>query len=223
MRAIPYLAYSVRRRGIFGTCRVLLRGAVEYFPTPQPRSEFDRRAGLDTDGVLSLRRFSIDSPNEFEGVRYEGCSASDLRAALKSLTIDLSKFVFVDLGAGKGRALAVAAEFPFRRLKGIEFAPELVAIGRRNLQKIGLDARAEIVLRDAADYEFENTPTILFLYNPFRATVMAKVVEQISRLTAPLLVVYQHPVCATLLADFEVCGRFHEVLVFRRKHAGAIP
>ncbi len=47
--------------------------------------------------------------------------------AFARLDIDFEKFTFVDLGAGKGRIMLLASNFPFQRVLGVEFVPELHA------------------------------------------------------------------------------------------------
>ena len=54
---------------------------------------------------------------------------------LRALDIDYSDFVFVDYGSGKGRTLLVAAEFPFKKIVGVEIAQELHAIAGKNVDQ----------------------------------------------------------------------------------------
>jgi len=44
---------------------------------------------------------------------------------MQAMPIDLSKFTFIDLGAGKGRALLMASDYLFQKIIGVEFMPEL--------------------------------------------------------------------------------------------------
>ncbi|MDE0519003.1 MAG: hypothetical protein OXH36_05570, partial [Bdellovibrionales bacterium] len=53
---------------------------------------------------------------------------------IKSLTLSPSS-VFVDYGAGKGRAMILAAESgAFSKIKGLEFSPSLFEIAQENIQ-----------------------------------------------------------------------------------------
>lgn len=188
-RLRSYIAYSLRTRGFARSLAVLLRGAWMYFPRPWRRSEIDRSMGIDTDGLRSLRALSIDSIHEFEGLNYEPCPPEMLRSVLRSLPLDFSNYVFLDLGCGKGRALAIASEFRFARLIGVEFARELYAVAVRNMQKLALGDRCVVRLMDVADYALEDVPTVMFLFNPFRIKVLSGVVEKLERLTRPVVVV----------------------------------
>src|SRR5579885_628231 len=46
---------------------------------------------------------------------------------LGALAIDFRQFTFVDSGSGKGRALLMAADYPFQRVIGVEVHPRLHA------------------------------------------------------------------------------------------------
>src|SRR4051812_24742279 len=52
------------------------------------------------------------SPNWVHGIGYAPVPAADLSKILAALDIDYQQFVFIDLGAGKGRAVLVAAQYP---------------------------------------------------------------------------------------------------------------
>jgi hypothetical protein len=54
---------------------------------------------------------------------------------LMSLPIDHSQFIFVDLGSGRGRALLMPSDYPFRRILGVEVLPGLHRIAERNIRK----------------------------------------------------------------------------------------
>jgi predicted RNA methylase len=79
----------------------------------------------------------------------------------------LNETTFVDLVSGKGRALIVAAFYPFARIIGVEYSPQLTAIWRQNLQKLGVADKCEVISADAADYQFPDGTLLVFLYNPF--------------------------------------------------------
>jgi hypothetical protein len=106
---------------------VLVRGYVEYRREKLFGARVDRTYGSETSGRIPLDRLEIDSPNVAEGVQYEPVSELYFRRMLGALRIPPDTYVFVDLGSGKGRALVMAAEWPFKRFVGIDFSPERVA------------------------------------------------------------------------------------------------
>ena len=116
--------------------------------------------------------------------------------------------VFVDVGAGKGRAMLLAAEFPFRRIVGVELHPQLAAVARENLrcwahrEEGSLSAKStdterwgnrtlarsptgapmRLMEADAMQLRFPTGPVCLFLFNPFEIVLMdrflARLVKQ---------------------------------------------
>lgn len=125
--------------------------------------------GVDTGGIAHLDRLTVIG-NVRDGVRHIAVDPDEFHSALRAIDADLSKLIFVDLGSGKGRALLLAAQYPFKARIGVEFATELVEIARAN----GL----ETIHADAIQYELPPVPTLLFLYNPFGRETMGRVAER---------------------------------------------
>lgn len=74
---------------------------------------------------------------------------------------------FLDVGAGKGRILVVAAErYRFQRVIGVEHDPELAGIARANLKRRHLD-RVEVLEADARALDVPDAATVVYLYHPF--------------------------------------------------------
>ena len=47
----------------------------------------------------------------------------------------IEDYIFIDVGAGKGRGLLVASEYSFRKVIGIELNAEMAAIARQNVER----------------------------------------------------------------------------------------
>ena len=96
----------------------------------------------------------------------------------------LEEFTLIDIGAGMGRAVLLAAEMPFRAVVGVELNPTLARIARRNLAVWRAAARARaatrIVCGDAAQSKFPPGPCLAFLFNPFGATVMRRLLRHMA-------------------------------------------
>src|SRR5271167_2282557 len=56
-----------------------------------------------------------------------------LATLMSSAKIEFGEFTFIDIGSGKGRALLMAADYPFRRILGIELLPELHRVAKENI------------------------------------------------------------------------------------------
>ena len=91
--------------------------------------------------------------------------------------------VFVDLGAGKGRVLLIAAQLGFKRIVGVEFSEELCEIARENIiafsRRTQFAARIDIVKSDVASYLIESEQNVFFMYNPFDEVVMDRVLANL--------------------------------------------
>ncbi len=53
---------------------------------------------------------------------------------LAALPIDFSPFTFIDLGAGKGRTLLMASDYPFKKIIGVELLPALHHAAEENVR-----------------------------------------------------------------------------------------
>ena len=83
-----------------------------------------------------------------------------------------------------GRAMLLAAEMPFRAVLGVELNPTLVRIARRNFamwRKAGRPrAPMRMVQGDAAEFRFPDGPCVAFLFNPFGAAVMRRLLKSVA-------------------------------------------
>ena len=78
---------------------------------------FDRRYGTDTSGYVPAEELLANESFRDDAFPYAGSQPSVLRLALAALP-PVDSCTFLDLGCGKGRALLVASEFPFRDICG---------------------------------------------------------------------------------------------------------
>jgi SAM-dependent methyltransferase len=132
---------------------------------------------------MDLAHLNIPSPNWEYGAPYEPIDPGQFRRVIEAAALNYPRFTFVDFGSGKGRALLLASEYPFRKIVGVEFAPDLVEISRKNLciaHDLAHRCReVEVVPLDAARFPIPAGPAVLFFHNPFEPEVMASVVENV--------------------------------------------
>ena len=125
-----------------------------------------------------------------------------LTAMRQVVQVDYSKFVFIDIGCGKGRALLLAEQFPFKRVIGVELSPALVDIARTNLAQYG--SQSEVICAEAGSYDLPREPLVLYLYNPFVGSLfdsfIFRVEESIRLVPRPVYIVYNYPVCEARLS-----------------------
>ena len=128
--------------------------------------------------------------------------------------------VFVEFGCGKGRIVLEAAQrYPFRRVVGVELAPELSSVAREILEREQSRLRCRdvtIETADATEYPVPDDMTHAYLYNPFTGTTFERVRENIlaslERAPRPLRVIYLNPVeheTLTAGGHFQLVRRVH--------------
>lgn len=201
---------SLERSGVAGTLKLSAWNAAYYVREltrshrrrRQAKSGFDLRFGVDTDGNVELSDLEIVNANCAWGHRYQAVDPDFFIDSLNSLAIEHEKFVFVDFGSGKGRALLLASSFPFQDIVGVEFAPELDRIANQNIRGYRSETqrchRLRSICADAAAFPIPTQPAVLYFYNPFETKVMAVVVGNIERslreCPRDLFVLYHAPV-----------------------------
>jgi hypothetical protein len=95
----------------------------------------------------------------------------------------------------------------FRRVVGVEFAAELAAIARRNIQITGI-SHATVIKDDAVEYPLPKGNLVVFLFNPFQGTVVRKVAANLAQpRVGKLYAIYSNPVCAAAFDDCEFLKR----------------
>jgi hypothetical protein len=211
---IPRIKKSLRERGIVTSlCRSLLlpvhlfkeyRAARSLHPDSQV-SEFDRDHGVETEGQFGgwtyLSDLDIPSPNWIEGNDYLPIGQERFQQVLASFDIPFEDFIFIDFGSGKGRAMLLASDYPFKRIIGLEFSPKLHQIAEENIRRYRSPAQKcsdiHSVNTDFVDYVLPHEASILFFFHPCRIRVLSLAVAGIQRsLLAsprPLYIAYVAP------------------------------
>jgi SAM-dependent methyltransferase len=150
-------------------------------------ARFDRRYGIDTCGIQDdLAALGAGGEHLAEANGYEPVQFRVFRAIMRACGIDPRGYVFVDFGSGKGRALLLAAQYGFKRIIGVEFAPKLHQVAQRNVEAFCrrrplAGGRIELHCGDAVDLEIPDADALLCFYNPFGERVLRKVAANIER------------------------------------------
>lgn len=228
---IPRFKRSLRDRGLMvSLCRSVLapgRLLKEYRTARALRgtripSEFDQSHGVNTEGEYGgwtyLSDLDIASPNWIEARDYAAIEPERFRRIMASLDIVWDEFTFVDYGSGKGRALLLASEFPFKRIVGLEFSPELHKIAETNIGLYHSESQKcrniQSMNLDFVDFTLTNEPLTLFFFDPCRGRALEKTIQRIgqSLLTNPypVFVAYVAP-SGDVEQLFKSCG-------FSREH-----
>lgn len=193
-KPLAWLRRTVRNGGVVHAVRVGWFSLLDTW--------YDYRHGTDTISRIHPSRVQTNSENKQRSSGYGATRALPFFGLLKRLQLPKDQ-TFVDLGAGKGRVMFLAAQWGFKRIVGIEFSKPLCEIALNNLQVLRLrrllqaDADLRIVESDVTQYEFGPTDSILFLFDPFDAVIMNRVLENlgssIRRHPRPVWLIYNTP------------------------------
>ncbi len=150
---------------------------------------FDLQHGVRTSGLIAGRHLGQGHRHDRYNTAYYGVAPSVFRSLIVRWrrtrpVAPIDGFTFIDLGAGMGRAVMLASELPFRQVVGVEINPTLARIARRNLALWRAAGRAcaptRMVCADAAEFEFPAGPNVAFLFNPFGAPVMKRLLASVA-------------------------------------------
>jgi SAM-dependent methyltransferase len=156
----------------------------------------ERSLGISTGGIIPGHELSAN-PDSRE---YEAISYQCLDAAFTHVGIRPAEQVFLDYGCGKGRAVIVAATYPFRRVIGVEINEGLARIAAENILKARrriVCTKVEILTTDATTFAVPDEVSCILLFNSFTGATLASVIAQIERSLArqprPLTIIYARP------------------------------
>lgn len=146
-------------------------------------SIFDRQHGTDTAAVFGVR--FDDPPAPGQVVRSGPTHPAVMRNIIAHLGAEPRDLTFVDFGSGKGRALLCAANFPFKRIIGVEWSTDLCAIARRNVEifrsRNPKAPQIEVDCQNVLEYEMPSGPVVVYIFNPFGPKLTRQVLEKIGR------------------------------------------
>jgi hypothetical protein len=164
-------------------------------PAPQPpQHPFDKIHGVETSGLIAAGNLITGHPNDTHVTAYYGVAPSILRTLIDlwratSPPHPISHYTFIDIGAGKGRAMLVASELPFHQVIGIELNPVLADTAQRNLDHWLAAHAADVTAprlapirlyeQDVLTFDLPRTPTLAFLFHPFEAPVLKELLRRV--------------------------------------------
>ena len=127
----------------------------------------------------------------------------------KKAKLNFRDFTFLDLGSGKGRTLLMAADYPFRRVVGVELLPALHAIAQQNIAQYKSEAQKciaiEAICGDAGAFVLPEEPLLVYLFNPFPESglrrVLANLEQSLREHPRPVYVLYHNPLLEQVLSE----------------------
>jgi predicted RNA methylase len=145
--------------------------------TDRENQRFDERFGTDSFTRLDLAALGLEEKTGYDFDGWGTCPVNEsfFHEMMRAIPADLAGFDFIDVGAGKGKAMMLATEYPFRRVIGVELAEDLVSIARGNLARHGAlrppRAPVELHCQDFMRWTLPLEPSVLFFNDPFPASI----------------------------------------------------
>lgn len=180
---------------------------------------FELRYGTDTLRTVNKEALNPSSANQSEAEYSCPTRGRAFRRLLQKFAVPRDG-TFVDLGAGKGKVLLLAARYGFKRVVGVEFSPELSRIAQQNAVKYGRHmppgSVIQVVCLDVVDYAIQDDERVFFIFNPFGASVMQHVAKNIraslDRAPRRIWIIYRQPNHKNVLeADLELVQLSHDM------------
>jgi len=175
---------------------------------------FDSKYGTDTGGYLSPHEIGSGEIHDSLNNGYSAVAPSVFRKAcrrwretLPSSASRVEAYNFVDVGAGKGRVLLLAAELPFRKVIGVELSDKLARTARKNIalwERLGRPrTKIRLLHEDATQFRWPRTPLLVYLNNPFDCSLVENLASKLeaAALSGPGLIdiLYVNPACVDAL------------------------
>jgi len=168
---------------------------------------FDRDHGVVTQALLFLGELGAERGEAYaHATHYEPVPIADFHALMRRVPREFVRAsTFVDVGAGMGRAVLLAREYPFKQIVGIELSPHLFEIARENLAKVrGLEVACRdvrLIRADARKRKMPRGSLVVFLYNPFDAEALDAVLDRIGSANREVFFLYHTAVHADRLTQ----------------------
>jgi len=208
----PWWKENFAREGFLSTLKRFVSTLWEFAreSTPSRRRqrygdvEFDWEYRVDTTGATVGWRDRL--LGMFHSA-YQPTEPAFFREMLGALPIDFREFTFIDIGSGKGRVLLMAADYPFRRILGIELLPALHRVAKENIAKYRSESQQcfdiDCRVGDACEFPFPPEPTVLYLFNPLPESGLLKLLGNLEQSLREhprrVLVLYHNPLLEHVL------------------------
>lgn len=184
------LRWSLALRGLGGTLRFALVRArqTKRDETKPLRHPFDKQYGVDTSGLIGGGELRSGHRNDVFNTAYYAMAPSRFQRVMEYWLADeshaaIENYSFVDFGCGKGRAVLLASEFRFREVVGVELHASLANIAEANVAAWKAAGHAvcpvQIICQDATEVVFPEGPCLFYLFHPFGAPVLERLIERI--------------------------------------------
>jgi len=205
-----------RTLGRLGTASLLIRELFGFLRDSTPARRRSRYGDLDYDWEqrVNTTAGSVDWRTRLLGVLHSPYQPTEpvlFRTMMAALPVDFHEFTFIDIGSGKGRALLLAAEYPFTKIIGVELIADLHRAAEENIAAWRAQSPArqvaaiETLCMDAREFVFPETPLVVYMFNPLPEAGLCAVVRNLEeswkRAPRAVWIVYHNPLLEGVLAE----------------------
>lgn len=213
---VRFVWFSWQRRGFFFSARMALAELI-----------FEFRYGTETITMRSLPQMTdVKEKSKIDSHLYQASYAHLFHKIFRKLERHHNiSGAFIDIGAGKCRAMMLAALYGFEKIYGVEFSQDLCLIGENNMKKFTRNRKGKIdysVINDnAVNYSIPTDVSVVYMANPFGELTMLHVLDNIeqSLMACPreLFIAYYNPQCSNLMIE-----RNYKILFEERDQQGTM-
>ena len=223
---------QAREKGSLSAASLLARNLWTFVRESTPERRRQRYGDMEFDWEHRVNTTSgtVGWRARLLGLFYSPYQPTDpalFREMMAGLPIEFESFTFVDLGSGKGRTLLMASEYPFRKIVGVELIAELHRAAEENIRAYHSPtqrcSQIEAVCLDAGEFDFPETPLVLYLFNPLPERALFKLVQRLGKSLAEapraVWIVYHNPQLETALSGsgfLEKAGGTPQYSVYRQ-------
>jgi SAM-dependent methyltransferase len=224
---------QANNKGVAGASALLARELWEFVRDSTPARSRQRYGDMEYDWEHRVNTTSgtVGWRERLLGVflsAYQPTEPAAFREMMAALPIRFDQFTFVDLGSGKGRTLLLASEYPFQKIVGVEILPELHRAAEENIcafrESTGRGGQIEATLADAYEYDFPETPLVVYLFHPLPEVglrrVSGRLEESLRKAPRPVWIVYHNPVLDAVVSEsrmLEPVSRAGQYTLYRTK------
>jgi SAM-dependent methyltransferase len=207
---------SLAHRGFLRSLRAFLGSGLTFLrdSTPARRRQRYGDVEYDWDHRVDTTSATVGWRDRLLGLLHSPYQPSEpalFHKMLTSVQVDYREFTFIDVGSGKGRALLMAADYPLRRVLGLELLPELNRVAEENLRRYKSVAQKcfniESVCADARAFVFPPQPMLLYLFNPLQESGLEQLLKNLERslkeCPRKVYVLYHNPLLEHVLSRTE--------------------
>jgi SAM-dependent methyltransferase len=207
---------QARARGALGAASLLARELWGFVRDSTPERRRSRYGDMEYDWQqrVNTTAGTLDWRTRLLGIfhsEYQPTEPDAFHGMMAALAIDFGEFTFIDIGSGKGRTLLMAADYPFRKIVGVELVPELHRVAEENIalwrgqSPARTVASIESLCMDAREFVFPETALVVYLFNPLPEPGLRQVVRNLEgswrRAPRPVWILYHNPLMDNVLTE----------------------